>query len=89
MSDILISQATRHSLFVQRFAGHLANLFDERITQLNKEIKFLILTNDDFSTQKKIDRLLKQVKEAQQIIYSSYNTETLYPQLNHQTKCNY
>lgn len=81
MSDILISQATRHSLFVQRFAGHLANLFDERITQLNKEIKFLILTNDDFSTQKKIDRLLKQVKEAQQIIYSAYNTETLYPQL--------
>ena len=42
MTDLTIQQSSRHAVYVQRFAGYLANLFDPSLTKLQRELKILM-----------------------------------------------
>lgn len=71
--DRSIEISARHSIFVQRFAGGLANDFDEFAEQLKREIQLRILQeNEGTLTGRKLNAMLKDLKEIQQSIYDSY-----------------
>lgn len=82
MSDLTIQQAARHAVYVQRFAGHLANAFDPYLTQLQRELKIL-MSDAPTETQdlRIINNLLAEYKREATAIYGEYNSEILLAQL--------
>ena len=82
MTDLTIQQASRHAVYVQRFAGHLANLFDPYLTRLQREIKIL-MADAPTGTQdlRLINSLLAEYKKEASAIYGEYNSEILLAQL--------
>jgi len=78
----LTAQTTRHSLFVQRFAGHLANLFDPYVERLKADIKSVLIdAPQTTSNLRKINALLSKIKQANLITFSSYNEDVLFKEL--------
>jgi len=82
VAEILDQQAGRHSVFVQRFAGHVANLFDPYLARLRRELK-LVMMDAPETTQnlRVINRIVAEYKRAQISIYGDYNEEVLLKEL--------
>lgn len=82
MTDLTIQQASRHAVYVQRYAGYLANLFDPYITKLQRELKLALI---DFPTETKdirrINRMLDDYRKASLVVYGEYNSDVLLKQL--------
>ena len=78
MTDKLIQQASRHSVYTQRFAGHLANLFDPYMDNLIRELK-LIMIDAPETTQnvRRINQLIAEYRRAALSIYGEYNDDVL------------
>ena len=83
MTDLLIQQASRHSLYTQRFAGHLSNLFDPYITRLQREIKLILIDGpDETRSIRRINQLIAEWRSASLAIYGEYNDDILLAELN-------
>ena len=78
MTDLTIQQSARHGVYVQRYAGFLANLFDPYLTRLQRELRLLM---SDFPTETKdirrINRMLAEYKTISTVIYGEYNSDVL------------
>ena len=81
MSDIDIQQAGRHSVYVQRFAGSLANEFNPYMDQLIREIRFAINEMDDQQDLRAINTLIEDYKKLASVIYKDYNDTVMLPEL--------
>ena len=82
MTDLTKQQASRHAVYVQRFAGHLANLFDPYLIKLQREIKVLMSDSPEGLTSiKQINSLLAKYKKEATAIYGEYNTSVFLTQL--------
>ncbi len=82
MTDILVQQSARHSVYTQRFAGHLANLFDPYMDELIKELK-AIMADAPETTQdmRRINQIVREYQQASIAIYGEYNDEVLLDEL--------
>lgn len=68
-------------MHVQRFAGHLANLFDPYIEDLKSDIRRIMSeAPETLKNQRKINRLINDIKKAQLITYGNYNSQVLFEQ---------
>lgn len=78
MTDLTIQQASRHAVYVQRFAGHLANGFDPYLEALKRELKILMVDAPE-QTQSiaQINILLVEYKKASTSVYANYNDDVL------------
>jgi len=82
MTDLLTQQASRHAVFVQRFAGHLANLFDPFLKQLQRELKILLAGSPtDTQSLRRINRIISEYRQISLIIYGKYNDDVLTKEL--------
>ena len=73
MNSELIDRASRHAVFVQRHAGHLANLFDPFLASMQKEIRLLLLA-DDVRSQRRINRIISDVRKIVSELFGEFNT---------------
>jgi len=82
MTDLTVQQSARHAVYVQRYAGYLANLFDPYLKRLQRELKLAML---DFPTETKdirrINRMLADYRKASLVVYGEYNSDVLLAQL--------
>ena len=82
MTDLTIQQAARHGVYVQRYAGYLANLFDPYLTKLQRELRLLM---SDFPTETKdirrINLMLAEYKKVSALTYGEYTSNILLAQL--------
>jgi len=82
VTDLTIQQSSRHAVYVQRFAGYLANLFDPSLTKLQRELKILMADAPTETTNiRRINSLISEYKKASTIVYGEYNTEILFKEL--------
>ena len=81
-TEKLIEQTTRHSVYTQRFAGRLANLFDPYLDRLIRELK-LIMIDAPETTQniRRINQLVSQWRSASLAVYGDYNDDVLFEEL--------
>jgi len=82
MTDLTIQQSARHAVYVQRYAGHLANLFDPYLTRLQRELRATLsgapeTTNDI----RAINLILAEYNKEAKAIYGEYNSQILVAQL--------
>jgi len=78
----LTEQNSRHAVFVQRYAGHLSNLFDPFIKRMQKEIRIILLSEGSTTSQRKINSIARDIRKSMAILYSSYNDDTLFGELD-------
>ena len=82
MTDLTIQQSARHAVYVQRFGGHLANLFDPYLTKLQRELKILMADAPSETTNiRRINSLISEYKKASMVIYGEYTTDILLKEL--------
>ena len=82
MTDKLIQQSSRHSIYTQRFAGYLANLFDPYLERLQKELKVLMVDMPETTqNMRRINRMLNEYRKAALVIYDEYNVDILLDEL--------
>ena len=82
MTDLTIQQASRHAVYVQRFAGHLANEFDPYLENLRRELKLVMIDAPEETTSiVVINKLISDYKKASLIVYSDYNADVLIKEL--------
>ena len=83
MTDLTIQQSARHAVFVQRFAGHLANLFDPYLSELQRELKIVMAdAPTDTTSIRRINSTIAEYRATSAIIYAKYNTDELLLQLS-------
>jgi SPP1 gp7 family putative phage head morphogenesis protein len=81
-SDNLEAQAARHAVYVQRFAGYIANLFDPYSERLKRELKMVLLDGPETSTNlKRINRLIKEYRGIAFSIYGEYTDKDILQEL--------
>jgi len=80
-NEQLIKQASRHSIYVQRFAGHLANLFDPYTEKLQREMKIVLAGEPTTQNIRRINQLIAEYRRSQVAIYNDYNETILMDQL--------
>jgi SPP1 gp7 family putative phage head morphogenesis protein len=82
MSELTIQQSSRHAVYVQRFAGHLANEFDPYLENLKRELKIIMIDAPEETTNiRVINKLISDYKKASLIVYSDYNDNVLIKEL--------
>lgn len=82
MTDILVQQSARHSVYTQRFAGHLANLFDPYMDELIKELKAIMAyAPETTQDMRRINQIVREYQQASIAIYGEYNDEILLDEL--------
>jgi SPP1 gp7 family putative phage head morphogenesis protein len=82
MTELTIQQASRHAVYVQRFAGHLANSFDPYLARLQRELKLLMIdAPEDTNNLRVINRVIAEYKQQSLAIYADYNTNELFSEL--------
>jgi SPP1 gp7 family putative phage head morphogenesis protein len=78
MTELTIQQASRHAVYVQRFAGHLANEFDPYLENLKRELKILMIdAPEETKNIRIINKLISDYKKAATIVYDDYNNDVL------------
>ena len=78
MTDLTIQQASRHAVYVQRFAGHLANGFDPYLENLKRELKIIMIDAPEQTQNiKAINKLIADYKKASTIVYGDYSKDVL------------
>lgn len=78
--DVSVGNESRHAVFVQRFSGGLSNEFLPFLEDLKNEINTLLLQTGTPTSQARLNRLLEDVRRAQEAVYSSYQGD-LFDQL--------
>lgn len=82
MTDLTIQQASRHAVYVQRFAGHLANEFDPYLDNLKRELKILMIdAPQETKNIRLINKLIADYKKVSTIVYASYSDDVLLKEL--------
>ena len=82
MINNLEQQAFRHSIYTQRFAGHLANLFEVYSRKLAKELKLLLIEAPETTNNLKlVNKLINKYRGIALNIYGEYNDKDLLDQL--------
>ncbi len=82
MTDILVQQSARHSVYTQRYAGYLANLFDPYLDDLIKEFRVIMSSAPDTSQDlREINRIIREYRKASLIVYGKYNEDALLNEL--------
>ncbi len=65
MSELTIQQSSRHAVYVQRFAGHLANEFDPYLESLKRELKIIMIDAPEETTNiRVINKLISDYKKS-------------------------
>lgn len=78
MTKKLTEQSSRHAVFVQRFAGHISNIFDSFLEQMRKEIRVLLLEIDSTrGNARKTQALINRIAKVQSRLYAEYNKELI------------
>jgi SPP1 gp7 family putative phage head morphogenesis protein len=78
MTDLTIQQASRHAVYVQRFAGFLANGFDPYLENLKRELKIIMIDAPEQTQNiKAINKLIADYKKASTIVYGDYSKDVL------------
>jgi SPP1 gp7 family putative phage head morphogenesis protein len=81
-SDNLEAEAARHSIYVQRFGGYLANLFDPYSQRLKRELRSALLDGPETTTNLKlINRLINEYRGIALSIYGEYNDKDILAEL--------
>tara|TARA_R110000803_G_scaffold95395_5_gene163416 strand:+ start:15923 stop:17065 length:1143 start_codon:yes stop_codon:yes gene_type:complete len=81
-AEKLTEQTTRHSVYTQRFAGRLANLFDPYIDRLIRELKLIMIDAPETTLNiRRINQLVSQWRSASLAIYGEYNDDVLFKEL--------
>jgi SPP1 gp7 family putative phage head morphogenesis protein len=81
-TEKLIEQTTRHSIYTQRFAGRLANLFDPYIDRLIRELKLIMIEAPETTQSiRRINQIVSQWRSASLAIYGDYNDDVLFEEL--------
>ncbi|HHZ70440.1 MAG TPA: hypothetical protein EYN54_09235 [Methylococcaceae bacterium] len=81
-AEQLTEQTTRHSVYTQRFAGRLANLFDPYIDRLTRELKLIMMDAPDTTQNvRRINQLVTEWRRASLVIYGEYNDDVLFEEL--------
>lgn len=82
MTEILIQQASRHGVFVQSFAGHLANLFDPYLKRLVRELKLIMIDAPETTRSiRRINQIVNEWRQASLAVYGDYNDDVLFKEL--------
>ena len=82
MTDKLIQQSSRHAVFTQRFAGHLANLFDPYLERIQRELKVLMVDMPETTqNMRRINQLTREFRKVSIDVYGEYNLDVLFPDL--------
>lgn len=78
MTQQLTEQASRHAVFVQRFAGHVANIFDPFLEEMRVGIRVLLLEIESTrGNARATQALINRIRKLQARIYADYNKELL------------
>jgi SPP1 gp7 family putative phage head morphogenesis protein len=78
MTDLTIQQASRHAVYVQRFAGFLANSFDPYLDNLKRELRIIMIdAPDETQSIKIINKLIAEYKKVSLGIYGDYSDDIL------------
>lgn len=81
-AEQLTEQTTRHSVYTQRFAGRLANLFDPYLDRLTRELKLIMMDAPDTTQNvRRINQLVTEWRRASLVIYGEYNDDVLFEEL--------
>ena len=83
MTSNLTESASRHAIYTQRFAGHLANLFDPYSERLKRELR-LIMIDAPETTQniRRINQIVKEFRGISLALYGDYNDEQILTELS-------
>jgi len=82
VTELTVQQSSRHAVYVQRFAGYLANLFDPYLTRLQRELKIVMSDAPTGAVDlARANVLIKQYREASLLVYGEYNADILLAQL--------
>ena len=83
MTDLTIQQSARHAVFVQRFAGFVANQFDPYLNRLQRELKIIMSDAPTETTNiRLINRIIADYRRESLDIYADYNADELLAQLS-------
>ena len=83
MTDLTIQQSARHAVFVQRFAGFVANQFDPYLNRLQRELKIIMSDAPTETTNiRLINRIIADYRRESLDIYTDYNADELLAQLS-------
>jgi SPP1 gp7 family putative phage head morphogenesis protein len=82
MTERLIDQASRHNVYVQRFAGYINNLFDPYMNRLRGEVRAILMDGPvTTSSIARINRLTNEYRRAAIVIMDEYNEDQVLNEL--------
>ena len=82
MTELTIQQASRHAVYVQRFAGHLANSFDPYLENLKRELRVLMIdAPEETKSIRVINKLIADYKKVSTNVYTNYSDDVLLKEL--------
>lgn len=77
-SNQLAEQANRHSVYTQRYAGRLANLFDPYLDRLIRELKLIMIDAPETTMNiRRINQIVTEWRSVSTAIYGEYNDDEL------------
>lgn len=83
MTNNLTEAASRHAIYTNRFAGHLANLFDPYSERLKRELRLIMLDAPETTqNMRRINQIVKEFKNISLALYGDYNTEQVLTELS-------
>jgi SPP1 gp7 family putative phage head morphogenesis protein len=77
-----IQQASRHSIYVNRFAGYLANLFNPYSEKLKRELRLIMLDAPETTQSiRRINQIIKEFRSISLSLYGDYNDKDILSEL--------
>ena len=78
----LLDQISRHSVYTQRFAGHLSNLFDPYLDDIRRELRAILLNGpSETRNMRVINRLIADYRRSASVLYGGYIDQVLLHEL--------
>lgn len=83
MTNNLTEAASRHAIYTNRFAGHLANLFDPYSERLKRELRLIMLDAPETTqNMRRINQIVKEFRGISLALYGDYNEEQVLTELS-------
>ena len=83
MTNNLTESASRHAIYTNRFAGHLANLFDPYSERLKRELRLIMLDAPETTQNiRRINQIVKEYRGISLALYGDYNEAELLTELS-------
>lgn len=83
MTNNLNESASRHAIYTNRFAGHLANLFDPYSERLKRELRLIMLDAPETTqNMRRINQIVKEFRGISLALYGDYNEEQILTELS-------